>query len=128
VRHEESRRVASVSTRLQKDSIPPLAEQVEQASAFRVLGRGRHAAGVEAAHGDSAQGDAAYGRGQARVREEANPLRGGIRHGPQPTGVRPGPDGQPLLVELELSEPSLFLATSRDAPAHLAGAICVRCR
>jgi hypothetical protein len=32
----------------------------------------------------------------------------------------PGPDGVPLLVELELAEPSLFLSYSPDAPQRLA--------
>jgi glutathione synthase/RimK-type ligase-like ATP-grasp enzyme len=35
----------------------------------------------------------------------------------------PGLDGEPLLVELELTEPSLFLATAADAPGRLATAI-----
>ena len=41
----------------------------------------------------------------------------------------PGLDGEPLLVELELTEPSLFLATAAEAPARLAEAIriLVRC-
>ncbi|GAB3810283.1 ATP-grasp domain-containing protein [Micromonospora zhanjiangensis] len=38
----------------------------------------------------------------------------------------PGPDGRPVLVELELTEPSLFLAHGRDAPARLADAIVAR--
>ena len=35
----------------------------------------------------------------------------------------PGPDGTPVVVELELTEPSLFLAYGDGAPAMLAGAI-----
>lgn len=35
----------------------------------------------------------------------------------------PGPDGRPLLVELELTEPSLFLGYDPGAPARLARAI-----
>jgi hypothetical protein len=35
----------------------------------------------------------------------------------------PGPDGSPLLVELELTEPSLFLASHPDGPAAFAAAI-----
>jgi hypothetical protein len=35
----------------------------------------------------------------------------------------PGPDGEPLLVELELTEPSLFLGTSPGAAERLAAAI-----
>jgi glutathione synthase/RimK-type ligase-like ATP-grasp enzyme len=35
----------------------------------------------------------------------------------------PGLDGEPLLVELELTEPSLFLGTAPDAPTRLAIAI-----
>jgi hypothetical protein len=35
----------------------------------------------------------------------------------------PGPDGAPLLLELELAEPSLFLATDPDAAARTAGAL-----
>jgi hypothetical protein len=35
----------------------------------------------------------------------------------------PGPDGRPLLVELELTEPSLFLAHADGAPDRLAQAI-----
>jgi glutathione synthase/RimK-type ligase-like ATP-grasp enzyme len=38
----------------------------------------------------------------------------------------PGPDGQPLLIELELTEPSLFLGTSDGAAARLAEAIAAR--
>jgi hypothetical protein len=34
-----------------------------------------------------------------------------------------GRDGEPLVVELELTEPSLFLATSPHAPALFAQAI-----
>lgn len=35
----------------------------------------------------------------------------------------PGPDGEPLLVELELTEPSLFLGTARGAASRFADAI-----
>lgn len=35
----------------------------------------------------------------------------------------PGRNGEPLLVELELTEPSLFLATAAEAPGRLANAI-----
>ena len=35
----------------------------------------------------------------------------------------PGPDGEPLLVEMELTEPSLFLGTSPGAAERLAAAI-----
>ena len=35
----------------------------------------------------------------------------------------PGPDGEPLLVELELTEPSLFLGTSPASAERLAAAI-----
>ncbi|MFF5216465.1 RimK family alpha-L-glutamate ligase [Micromonospora sp. NPDC000442] len=35
----------------------------------------------------------------------------------------PGPDGNPVLVELELTEPSLFLAHAAHAPTRLADAI-----
>jgi hypothetical protein len=35
----------------------------------------------------------------------------------------PGPDGAPLLVELEITEPSLFLGTAKPAPERFAGAI-----
>jgi hypothetical protein len=38
----------------------------------------------------------------------------------------PGPDGEPLLVELELTEPSLFLAHGEHAPARFAAAIAER--
>ncbi|MEU8821008.1 hypothetical protein [Actinoplanes sp. NPDC048796] len=38
----------------------------------------------------------------------------------------PGPDGAPLLVELELTEPSLFLTESPDAATRLADAILAR--
>ena len=35
----------------------------------------------------------------------------------------PGPDGDPVLVELELTEPSLFLGYADGAPDRLATAI-----
>ena len=35
----------------------------------------------------------------------------------------PGPDGSPVLIELEATEPCLFLAQDPDAPARFAGAI-----
>ena len=38
----------------------------------------------------------------------------------------PGPDGEPLLVELELTEPSLFLLGNATAAARLADAILAR--
>ncbi|MFY1693740.1 ATP-grasp domain-containing protein [Plantactinospora sp. WMMB782] len=38
----------------------------------------------------------------------------------------PGPDGAPVLVEVELTEPSLFLAHSPGAPDRLADAIAAR--
>jgi hypothetical protein len=38
----------------------------------------------------------------------------------------PGPDGAPMLLELELSEPSLFLRTAPSAAARLADAIVAR--
>lgn len=38
----------------------------------------------------------------------------------------PAADGLPMLVELELTEPSLFLATADAAPARLAAAIAAR--
>ncbi|HEX6870784.1 MAG TPA: hypothetical protein VF163_06780 [Micromonosporaceae bacterium] len=38
----------------------------------------------------------------------------------------PGPDGEPLLIELELTEPSLFLGTSPDAVDRFADAIAAR--
>jgi glutathione synthase/RimK-type ligase-like ATP-grasp enzyme len=38
----------------------------------------------------------------------------------------PGPHGDPVLVELELTEPSLFLGYAPDAPARLADAIVAR--
>lgn len=38
----------------------------------------------------------------------------------------PGPDGDPVLLELELIEPSLFLAQSADGAALLAGAIVAK--
>lgn len=40
----------------------------------------------------------------------------------------PGPDGDPLLLELELCEPSLFLPHAVGAPARLASAIAARLR
>ncbi|GIG59537.1 ATP-grasp domain-containing protein [Longispora fulva] len=38
----------------------------------------------------------------------------------------PGPDGTPVLVELELTEPSLFLGQDAGAPARFARAIAAR--
>ncbi|SDU72972.1 ATP-grasp domain-containing protein [Jiangella alkaliphila] len=38
----------------------------------------------------------------------------------------PGPDGAPVILEVELTEPSLFLATSPGAPERLARAIVAR--
>ena len=38
----------------------------------------------------------------------------------------PGPDGEPLLIELELTEPSLFLTTDDAAAARVAAAIARR--
>ena len=38
----------------------------------------------------------------------------------------PGPDGEPLLIELELTEPSLFLGTHPTAAPRLATAIATR--
>jgi hypothetical protein len=38
----------------------------------------------------------------------------------------PGPDGDPLLLELELTEPSLFLGTSAGAPGRFAAAVLAR--
>ena len=38
----------------------------------------------------------------------------------------PGPDGEPLLVELELTEPSLFLGWAAGAASRLADAILNR--
>ncbi len=38
----------------------------------------------------------------------------------------PGPDGEPLLIELELTEPSLFLTTDPGAAARVAAAIAAR--
>ncbi len=38
----------------------------------------------------------------------------------------PGPDGAPLLIELELVEPSLFLAHAPGAADRLATAIAAR--
>jgi hypothetical protein len=40
----------------------------------------------------------------------------------------PGPDGRPLLVELELTEPSLFLGHDPAAASRLAAAIAARAR
>jgi hypothetical protein len=40
----------------------------------------------------------------------------------------PGPDGEPRLIELELSEPSLFLRYGRGAPTRLAESIVARLR
>lgn len=37
--------------------------------------------------------------------------------------VVPGPDGEPVVMELEVTEPSLFLATSPGAPERLAKAV-----
>lgn len=41
--------------------------------------------------------------------------------------VIPGPDGSPLLVELELTEPSVFLAYAPGAADRFAAAITARC-
>jgi hypothetical protein len=38
----------------------------------------------------------------------------------------PGPEGEPLLIELELTEPSLFLTTDEDAAARVAAAVAAR--
>jgi hypothetical protein len=38
----------------------------------------------------------------------------------------PGPDGDPLLLELEAVEPSLYFETSPDSEATLAAAILAR--
>jgi glutathione synthase/RimK-type ligase-like ATP-grasp enzyme len=38
----------------------------------------------------------------------------------------PGPDGSPTLIELELTEPSLFLSTSPGAPQRLASLVIER--
>ena len=38
----------------------------------------------------------------------------------------PGPDGEPMLIELELTEPSLFLRQSPGAAERLAEAIIAR--
>src|SRR4051794_5675155 len=38
----------------------------------------------------------------------------------------PGPDGEPLLIELELTEPSLFLTTDGGAAGRIAAAISAR--
>ena len=40
----------------------------------------------------------------------------------------PGPDGAPLLIELELAEPSLFLRHGPQAPTRLAESIVARLR
>lgn len=40
----------------------------------------------------------------------------------------PGPDGAPVLLELELVEPSLFLACGDDAPERFAAAVAARVR
>jgi len=40
----------------------------------------------------------------------------------------PGPDGQPVLVELELTEPSVFLGFAEGAPRRFAEAITARLR
>jgi hypothetical protein len=40
----------------------------------------------------------------------------------------PGDDGEPVLLELELTEPSLFLATGEGAAARLAAALANRAR
>jgi hypothetical protein len=39
----------------------------------------------------------------------------------------PGPDGSPLLLELELTEPSLFFATDPASPARFAAAVRRAC-
>lgn len=41
--------------------------------------------------------------------------------------VVPGPNGQPVLMELELTEPMLFLAVAPGAPERFAAAIAARC-
>jgi hypothetical protein len=38
----------------------------------------------------------------------------------------PGPDGRPVVLELELTEPSLFLGTSPQSPGRFADAILAR--
>ena len=38
----------------------------------------------------------------------------------------PGPGGEPLVVEVELTEPSLYLETNAAAPGRLAAAIAAR--
>jgi hypothetical protein len=38
----------------------------------------------------------------------------------------PGPDGEPLLIEFELTEPTLFLRQSEGAASRLADAILTR--
>jgi hypothetical protein len=40
--------------------------------------------------------------------------------------LMPGPDGSPLVVEVELTEPSLFLGTAEGAAERLASAIVRR--
>lgn len=40
----------------------------------------------------------------------------------------PGPDGEPLILEVELTEPALFLAFSDDGAARLAGGIAAALR
>jgi hypothetical protein len=40
--------------------------------------------------------------------------------------VIPGPDGDPVVVELELTEPSLFLGYADGAAERLAAAIACR--
>lgn len=40
----------------------------------------------------------------------------------------PGPDGRPRILEVELTEPSLYLAHDQGAPERLADAIALRCR
>lgn len=40
--------------------------------------------------------------------------------------VVPGPEGEPLIIELELTEPSLFLAFEKDAAGRLADAVLAR--
>jgi hypothetical protein len=52
------------------------------------------------------------------------------RTGPPPLYARvdlvPGPDGEPTLIELELTEPSLFLVTAEGAATRFAQAIAAR--
>jgi hypothetical protein len=38
----------------------------------------------------------------------------------------PGPDGEPLLMELELTEPSMFMVTAPGSPDRFAAAIAAR--